>query len=332
MAQLAEISNIQSESGRGASALALLLSEAPFISYLDSVGAFELGATKFNYDIINSTSTAPARAIGSGNYEVDREDDKLFNPVNVVQAAHGDSVGVDVSYQVDGERNLGNMMDNHQELIATRISSFGKAMDGILFNGNPSASPAQIKGLIKILNGTDNIPGFSVTGVYDAKNVADSGENHLDVSTSDGQKRFLEMMNVQLLYVPNATGIIMNVNLWARCNTMARDMRLFNTVTDDAGRTWDTFNGKKIVPVENHVISLSEPNGASSPANISTSAWIMAPAERKLSFVTNSGLEYNDFKRIAEGQYTVEKFEMRGNWKIKDSKAIRRIKNIVLAT
>lgn len=326
MATLAQLSapNILSPSGRGNGVLASLLEDNPFLNFLERNSAWELDATNFLWTPTTATSTAPARAINSSFTASDRE---FPDPIPGVQKIHGDAVTTDITHLRDANAGLGNRNVQLEKDLARRTKRFGLAFTGLLFNGTGSSNT--IKGLKNILNGTDNLPGYSVTRVKNAKDVAASGDS-LNLADAAGQKRWLELLRTQLSDVNNPTGIIMNRSLWARTESAAFERGMISTTVNEFGVPITRFSNIEIVVVEDGTIALNEPDDNASPVTNTTSCYIMSPGEMRLSLVSNSGLAYMDWDHIDNAEKGKETWEIGSAWKIETPESILRIRNIKL--
>lgn len=326
MATLVQLSsgNIRSESGRGSNALQTLLSDLPFLSFLERNSGWELDATTFTWTPTTAASTAPARAIGA-NFS---ENTRTFpNAVTGSQRIHGDAVTTDITYLRDANAGLGNRNVQLEKDVARRLKTYGAAYEALLFNGSGSSNT--IIGLKTILDGTTNLPGYSVTRVKNAKDVAASGDS-LNIGDSAGQKKFLELLRTSLADVNTPTGIVINRSLWARIETAAYDRGLTAPGVNEFGQAITRFSGIELVVVNDSTIALNEPDDNNTPVTNTTSCYIMSPGEMRLSLVSNSGLAYMDWDHQDNAEKGKETWEIGAAWKIEVPESILRIRNIKL--
>lgn len=326
MATLVQLSagNIRSESGRGNNALASLLADSPFLNFLERTSGWELDGTTFTWVPTTASSDAPARAIGASFTENART---YPNAQTGSQSIHGDAVKTDITYLRDANAGLANRNVQLEKDVARRLKTFAASYEALLFNGSGSSNI--ITGLENILNGTDNLPGYSVTRVKNAKDVAASGDS-LSIADSAGQKKFLELLRTQLADVNNPTGIILNRSLWARVETAAYDRGLTAPGVNEFGQAITRFSGVELVVVNDSTILLNEPDDNSTPVTNTTSCYIMSPGEMRLSIVSNSGLAYMDWDHQDNAENGKETWEIGGAWKIEVPESILRIRNIKL--
>lgn len=328
MATLQSLSTLKSESGRGNGAFGILLEASPFLRWLESQSAWQLDASTFTYETVEETSTAPSRAVGSNYTAADRTRAALLSGS---LKNHGDAVSTDITLVADAAKGLRGADLWLESAMSSKVSSWGEKFEALLFNGSGSGN--NLKGLIKILDGTTDLPGFTgFTGVANAATATTGSPVSLDISNSTNAKKFLEFLRLQKALVPNATGIIMNPSVWARLNTIAHEL---NMVTpgglDMFGKQIPLFDGTPIVEVLPDTILLDEADDTpTTPLTNTTSVYIAAPGENVFSLRTNSGFYYIDHDHIANTNKGQEWFEIRSCWTISKKRSIRRIRNIKL--
>jgi hypothetical protein len=326
MPSLVSLSQINSPSGRGAGALATMLTKSAFLRYLDAQGAFELGGSTFNHKAIIAGSSLKTRAAGSAFSQT------ALTPASnqtTSQKIMGDSVKIDATYLRDAQKGLINIDAWLKGELAERLSGFGKEVEVALFAGAGSGST--FKGLAAILDGSTDVPGFtSHKGVVDA-NDYDSGD-YFDLSTITTSQcaKFKEMLNIVISTVDNPTAICVNRSMYGRLNTIADLLKVGGTSLDEFGNRVKMYDGITILPLADGAIPNDEDDDNGTPVGQTTSIYVMGAAEAQCSIVTNSGLFYQDYDAPNASQQNEEWYEMSGAWKIQMKDSIRRIRFIKL--
>lgn len=321
MARIGQLSNLRG-SQRGAATLAKLLLVSPLLRFLDAQGGWELDASAYQYKVKEGSMTVQARALG-GSYT-----SATLTPVGSQTGnlyMHGCQIDIDQSHIADdakGLNNLGNWIDNEWP---EEVDSFARLYEALLVKGTGVST--QIPGLKTILDGTTNIPGFGITGVINAKDAAASG-NSLDLASSTNYDPFVEYLTLWMTQVENATGILMSPRLKARMYTIAKKQGILGQALDQFGRPVDTFNGVAMISLLDTSILHTEPDDTGTPVNNTTSLYIIAPAEKNISLVSNSGVDFEDYDKLESKQSGRLKAEIRAAWKIQKKNAVRRVRNI----
>ncbi len=328
MSTLAPLSNLR-DSDRGRAMLAIILTASPFLRFLEANSAFEEDATNFDWLPVSGTSSAQARDIG-GSYTATQE--TPGSRLAGLLAMHGDAQMIDESHLADAARGLRDVPVWFQKQLVRKGTSFGEAFEGLLFNGTGTGTPLQIKGLLNILDGTTDLPGFSgKKGVIDARTYGGSGVS-FDLSGSTNDAAFLEGLELSLGEVDNPTGIVANRKLAARITTIAHRSRKIDITQDQFGQRITTYDGVPIIQVKDGTIKNDEKdNTPTTPLTNTTSYYIMSPGEQRVSLVTNSGVDYHEHDHPDNKEVNKERWEIRSAWKIEQEVAIRRVRNIKIA-
>lgn len=324
---LTSVSRIDSNSEYAPGALATLLENSPILRNFDFNNAFERDATNFDFTPVDNSSNFGARAIGGG-YTAQAVEPTV-TPVSVALKIYGDQVIIDNSYKADEEFGLRKVDEILRKKIARRLRDFAIKLDNALMNGTGSSNT--VKGFSKILNGTDDLPGY--TGVKGVKNAADydSGVS-FDLSSTSKYAKFLEAMNDILAQVPNATAIWCNRDFISRIQTVAYKERGVIDTLEQYGRRILAFRGIPLIEMNTGVITSTEPDDTpTTPLTNTTSIYVVRPREMDLSLVTNSGLEFIDYDPTAAGKQSQGFFwEFRVAPKIEVQDSILRVRNIKL--
>lgn len=323
MARLAQLSSIDSDRGRAL--LALLLQHSPVLRALDESSAFEELGTDFQYFLLNGALTLQRRAL-AGSYTA--ADTTPGSAQTGSLAFVGFSVDVDRSHREDERRGLLDIDRWVDKELAKKIRTFARAVEVDIFNGSGAGSPRQPKGLIEIMDGTTDVPGFTgdkmtIDAVdYDTGDSFDLGDtSHYDI--------FLEAFELWMHEV-SATHIFANYQMAARLTTIARTKHILGEQRDAFGMPQQTIHGVPIVRVRPAVIANDEPDNAGSPATNTTSLYLASPGEMKWSIATNSGFQYDDLGTLEGKESERAKGEMRLDNLIQDDESILRVRNIKL--
>lgn len=324
MATLAQLSNINSPSGRGNEALALLLSRSPLLKFFEANSAWEEDSTNFHYQVATSGSSVKTRTIGA-NFS--RSTVAPSDPLNNVLAVCGDAVQIDVSHLADEKRGLGTTAKFLEKELTRRIIGYANAFERIIMKGDPDDD--EMKGFINILDGVTDVPGFTGSKrVIDAADYGAGNSFNLKNLTDTQVAKFLEMLQFAISEVENPTGIVCNRSLAFRINTIARRKNVSGVVAGAFGEQYNTFNNLPIIVANDTAITNDEPDDTGTPVEETTSLYIMSPAEMNLSIVTNSGLEWIDYDAQEAAEKNLEKWEIRSQIKIENDKSIIRVRNL----
>ncbi|HVZ38179.1 MAG TPA: hypothetical protein VHI13_02805, partial [Candidatus Kapabacteria bacterium] len=207
MAILAQLSQIDSTRGQGA--LAIMLSDDPFIRHLEQVSGWEEDATDFDYPTVDGDSDVQTRARG-GQYESDGE-----VPVPRISgslAFHGDSFTVDRSDLADASRGLRDLPKWIEGKITKKVKKWSRKFSVKLWQG--SGADGNIKGLVNVVDGATDLPGYTgYKGVIDARDYT-AGADYLDLTNKDNWGAFYRLVIQAVSEVENPTGMSMNKELF----------------------------------------------------------------------------------------------------------------------
>lgn len=330
MATLASLSDVQSPSGRGREALALLLTESAFLRALDRTSAWELDAFNFDWQPSLAGSSLKTRAVGN-NFSA-----TLITPpskITSTQAIHGDAIKIDVARLADAKLGLRSFDTWMSKQLMRQIRQFAKDWENIFFNGDATANPAQMKGLSKILDGSTDLPGYSgtaATRVLDAASLVSSAVSlDLKSGTAANNKKFIEALRLAITQVENPSMIVVNRSLMSRIETILHESRSIQVTIDNLGNPVKSFDGVPFEIVSDAAITLTEPdNTPTTPLTNTTSLYVLAPGEQQFSVVTNSGFYWRDYDHQEAEEKNLEKFEIRSQLKIETPERVYRVRNI----
>lgn len=331
--QLKSLSEFNGDQVRGVETLGYILEASPVLRALDTLSAWEESALTGLWTPTNDSSTVTYRALDSSDapsYTDESLDAQISYTLKVMTATSQR----DMLRMVDEQRGHGTAERDWNNKLKARARNWGKSIDSELFVG--TGQTTHLKGLSTILDGTNNIPGFSETRVVNAadKSVT-SGAKIFDwtlggTSFERQCDAFIEGFDYWKSLVDNPNVIFCNSKLKSRITTAARMKSMYSQITDIYGYTLDTIAGIPIVQVLDTTILNTEPDSQDTPANDSTSLYIGSLGELKTSLVTNSGFYYMSWNNPNNSYKGQERWEMSVGWKIEEPKSILRVRNIVL--
>lgn len=322
--RLAPISTV-GDSERGRAALALLLTADPFIAHMDAVGAFEQDTMAFNWRPDDATGVIQRRDLG-GAYTPANQTPNALQVAE--QALMGDSIQADIALIRDQELGGNRMELWFDKRLRTRFLDWAEKLGVQFWQGSGAGVPRQIKGLINIFNGTDDLPGFTgEKGVLEAHTMAGVA-NSLDLTDEANWGAFIRVMIAAVAKVKNPTAISCNKELYGMMTIIAHEKHIKGESRDQFGVAVPTFNGVPLICLPDGCITNIEPNAAGTPANNTTSLFISGLAEGRGAMVTNSGLYFNEQKRPGTDQIELIDWEFRGEWKFEDKRSARRLRRI----
>jgi len=307
---------------RGQRFMTALLEEGDLFRLMNN---FSLEATNYQYRPAAGTQALGARAL-TGSY----------TPADLAQAAlqavahkiHGFILDYDESHEKDHELGIGIDIDRwYDRELSRRGKAVYRAIEELFFKGDGAGN--NFKGVRAFLNGTDNIPGFSTTGVVNAKTLTGASGDSLNLGTKTNWPLFKEVLEEQLIDLA-ADVIICNRSMGARLTTIAKESKIYHWEKDDFGRKVDFYDGIPILRTLNTSIPLDEPNDNASPVANTTSLYLAKNSESEWGCASNSGLMFRDVGQLEGKESRRVKFEFRGSLNFQDDKAIRRIRNIHL--
>jgi hypothetical protein len=290
---------------------------------MEQANAFEQDATNFDALPVQGTANLQTRAVGGAFTATAKVPPSRQSGV---LAIYGDAITIDRTHVADAAAGLRDIDKWIEKEAARRVRETAGSLDTALFTDPGTGNT--IKGLSKILDGATDIPGFTgVKGVVNAKSWKGSG-NNLDLTDAANYGYFIEGLIKDTAQVDGAAQYWVNRSLYARMYTIARKEAILGESRDLFGRPVSTFNGIPFFVYDDTAIPLNEPDDAGTPANVTTSLYIVAPAEMGFSLVTNEGLYYREWEHMESKESSKEEFEIRLAWKIEYDKAIRRVRNL----
>ena len=327
MATLSQLSNLETERGR--QVLALLLQHSPFFRFMEDNSAFAEDGTDFQSRPVDASTNVQTRVLGGKYTSAD------VVPADAVPQSlgfHGDSFDVDRSHVADEERGLRSVDAFFRKYFPRRVRDWAKGLERLALRGSGTkdANGREMKGLLTILNGQDDLPGYTGhTAVIDAVQFLSTSPASLDLTDEANWDPFMEGLE-QLMYLVGAEGILANRQLGAKMTTIARNNHIRGERRDRFGQPVTTYDGTDLVRLNDGSITNSEPDNASTPNTNTTSLVLAAPAEGVYDITTNSGIEFDDFDRevLEEKRSERAQWEFRGETNIEEKWAVLRVRNI----
>lgn len=326
MARFSALSNLNG-SARGADALGVFLEKSMLLRFMEQQNAFRQDATSFQTNPVTGASNLQARAIG-GAFTATAKTPS--SPVSNTLAIYGDAITIDRTHIADANAGLRNVDVWLKTEALKRVRKTAAGLDTAIMTDDGTSN--KMKGLKTLLNGTDDIPGFTgVKGVINAKTWLTGNSFDLTptgAATAANQDAFIEGLYKAILEVPGATGLAMNTTLASRVTAVARRAHILGESRDLFGRPVPTFNGVPIYVVPDTAILNNEPDDTGTPLTVTTSLYIMRPSEEEFALVTNEGLYYKEWDHMESKESAKEEFETRLAWSIDSEDAVRRVRNI----
>lgn len=327
MATLSQLSQIDNQRGR--EALGYILQYSPLLRFYEEQSAFAEGGTTFDSMPVDADGTVQTRVLG-GSYT----SNDLGLPTRIPQALgfHGDQLDIDRSIVADAERGLRSVEAYINKFFPLKVKYWVEGMERLVMNGTgvKDNSGREMKGLSVILDGQTDLPGFTGhTGVIDAVDFLSTSPNAFDLTDEANWDDFMEGME-QLMYMVGATGILLNRQLGSKMTTIARKNHIQGERRDAFGNPIDQYDAADLVRLNDGSITNTESDNASTPNDVTTSLYLVRPAEGEQDIVTNSGLEFEDYdgQKVQEKQSTRMTWEMRCENNITDKWSILRVRNI----
>ena len=316
MATLAQLSQIESTRGQGA--LALLLQDDPFIAHLEKVSGWEEDATSYDYDVVDPEAELQNRALG-GSYTKTASTPPSRIPDTL--RFYGDAVAVDRSHLADAERGLRKLDKWLDKEITGKVKKWSRLFSVELWQGPGTGN--RMKGLLGLLNGVDDLPGYTgYTGTLDATTYT-AGADNLDLTNKDNWAPFYELMIEASSKVENPTGIHCNKELYGKAQLVAKAFNVQGETRDLFGVPVPTFNNIPLIKLRDGCITNDEPDGDAQ--EVATSLVISAFAPDEAGLVTNSGMSWKDFDYLESKVSGAFEWELRCNWKISAQHKVVRV-------
>ncbi len=325
MATIGSLSSL-GDGERGRAVLAKMLQISPFLRYLDKVSGWQEKSTDFIYRVVQGSLSLQRRALDATVTTTGKVLGET-TPETGVQAAVYFQIDIDQTRLADDAKQLvplGPWIDTQLE---EDVEVFTKALESEIFNGSGAGTPRQMSGFKTLLNGTSDVSGFTGnTMVIDAATWATG--NHLDLTSSSNDEAFKEKLRTEIRKLDQCTGIMMHPFMYARMATILERQNSLQTTVDQFGMSVERFAGVELIPLLDDTITLTEPNNATTPLTVTTSLYLMSAGENRVSIVTNSGLEFEDYEGLQDRKAGRLRGEIRAEPVIMKPRVIRRVRNI----
>ncbi|MEQ9393297.1 MAG: hypothetical protein RLO03_13925 [Balneola sp.] len=287
---------------------------------------FKLKATQHQSRPSAGSQSLPGRELGTNPAA------EQLDPANLIAgmlSSHSFFLKYDLSYKADSDLGIGIELDAwYEDELDERAFTTAQAIDALIIAGPGSAN--KMLGIMGILDGSTNIPGLGITGVIDALSGSGLAGDSFDLSDKANYPLFMEQFNSWEAELFSSDAVICNKAMEGRLTNIAQDRKMYSTRLDDFGNQVKQIAGKDIIPVENSVITKTEPDNNGTPANETTSILLLTNAEGFWNINSNSGLAFYDHGELSGELQDGILFDFRAKNEIKRKRAIRRIRNIKL--
>jgi len=323
---LPSISNTRG-SQYGAVAIAKMISklDSPFINWLDTNSAFRLAATEDFWRPVNATSSLQTRDEGTGYTKtlITVEDN-----VPTGLAMHGDAIMIDETRIADSERGLLDIRRYLDARVPAEFQAWLEAFEVLLNQGSGSGDPLEILGLLNLINGISDLPGWTgEKGLINAKDYAPSGADTLDLTNTDNYRKFVMLVRLIIALVPGINGILMSPLMYAIFCDVADQYHAGAETRDNLGKTVPAFDNVPLIKLLNGTILNTENDDGDNPCT--TSLYFARAGEDYLTLLTNSGLDWKPYDLgAADLKAGAEEWEVRAEWSVRTRNCIRRVRNI----
>jgi len=293
-------------------------------SKLFQVLQFKLGATDDVYRTVEANNTPAGRAEG-GTYT------GTLNTPNAQIASSllfmGYKIFVDESRRKDAELGLRDFEQWLTDQISENSYAFAMKMEEYYFKGPGTGNV--MKGLSLILNGTDDIPGFTgQTGVINAADALSGSNVSFDLENEDNWAPFVRFCRRIKPEVRGATHWECNSDLAGIISAIADNKRVLGNTETTYGYDVETFLGLPIIDVSSTAIGNDEEDDTSGTAlENTTSLYLAANVQGRNHIRSNSGFYVKNIDEMEAGEKMEFLNEIRGEIEIRDHRSIRRIRN-----
>ena len=315
---LAQISKL---GDRGQLLMASFLNVQPILRVAD----FKLEASTHFVTAEKSVHTgSAARAIGSAA----QRDQQSVNPVGRNLAAYEREISIDDIYRYDKNVGMASaglrlIVDRKLKALASKIAS---EVVADMFLGTDADN--RMLGISNFVKDADAAGQTAKLGYTTDELAAMNVQAALQLNTEDSQDAFVELLDKELNNVPNANAIVVNPNLKARINRIARRIGAAGESRDTFGLPVDTFNGVPLIAVPTSAIPQTESDGANADC---TSLYILRFEEDLgTSFSTNSGFKFDDFENSEEEPAGISRLGFYLNLTVEQQNSLRRVSRIRL--
>lgn len=299
-----------------------------FSPLLQALQNFVIKATEHQYRPATGGQTLENRAI-NGNYTGEN-----LSPASLIAgmlAIAGFTLDWDQTYQDDLDNGLGIEMNTwFEQELDERAYDTAKEIEELLLAGSGTGN--EIEGLLTILDGSTNIPGLGITGVIDATTGSGLGTDSFDLTSDANWATFLRLWEKWVAELGGNLAVVCNRTGAGYLSNVARAKNTYDTQITEFGTQVKTIDGVPIIRVDDDVITNSEPDNAGTPATNTTSILLVTNAPGMWNINTNSGLGFWDVGDLQDDMANRIKFEMRAKNEVRTKRAVRRIRNLKVAS
>ncbi len=318
MANIAQVSNLSS-AGQGL--LSIMIEQNPILR----VAEFKPDTSTYN-NLPNKLASSGAAARVEGGTLV--RDAQVPNSASKNLALYGREISIDDVRKLD--KNITGSPSGLRLLMARRQKLFAGLLATEVCNDMTAGTDAanRMLGLSTFVKDADAAGQTAALGFTQAEQAAMLTQVALQLNTADNQNAFCELLDKEIGKVPGANAILLNTNLKARLNTIARRLNAYGQTLDQFGVPVDTYNGIPLVTTTLTGITQTETDGVNADQ---TSLYIVRFAEELgTAFSTNSGFYFQDFPDLEVAPQGMSRLQFFLNLSVDCLDGVRRLSRIRL--
>ncbi len=319
MANIAQVSRL---SGAGQGLLSIMIEQNPILR----VAEFKLDPSTYqNYPDSLASSGSAARGEG------DAIQSDAQAPIGVSKnlALYGRQITIDDVRKLD--QNITGSPTGLKLIRQRRQRSLAKLLATEVCDDMTAGTDAndRMLGLTTLIKDANAAGQTAALGFTTAQQAAMLTQAAMTLDTDAHQNDFMELLDKEIQKVPGANALLMNGNLWARMNTIARRLHSLGQSIDQFGVPVATYNNIPMIPVTTTGIPSTEDDGV---AQTNTSLYIVRFAEDLgTAFSTNSGFYFQDFPDDDVNPDAKSRLQFFLNLAVDATDAVRRLSRIKLA-
>jgi hypothetical protein len=181
------------------------------------------------------------------------------------------------------QQTMGGTNDHIATQTELKVKAVTAKIHGDLINGDSAANPDAFDGIKK------RMP---------AGQIVNAAADKLDVNLDDASRNaYLDKLDELVsLVAGGANALYMNATMLRKTRSVARRMGFHDSDRDEFGRVVDFYNGIPLRdigknPDGTEIITNTEPSGAATPTNDTTSIYAAGYGEDRLAGITNGGID-----------------------------------------
>lgn len=316
------IAQISQVSGRAAGVLSTILAQIPLLRLADFSPD---NSTFFANPDKDAFVGSAARAVNANL----QRDAQSPNPTAAALALYGREISVDDLYKQDarvGNLSVKGLIEFLDRRVAGLAVKLAQEIEADICAGTAAAN--RMLGFAEFVKDAAAAGQTARLGFTTAELAAMNIQAALKLDTAANQDAFIELLWKKLGEVPGCNALVMNTNLWARMQTIAKRLGAAGETTDSFGQTVPTFNGIPLVPVPVTAIPQNENDGVNADC---TSLYPVRFEENLgVTLASNSGFLFTDFEEIETNPQGMARMQMFLNLKVNKDNAFRRVSRVRL--